>query len=313
MRRAKVYSLVLVLIVTTGCASYRTNTSLDFSSADTIEMPSDFLILEGDLVDIPYTSIAPVEAIVKKLTAFHKDPTKDQVNLVLFQQAAALGADGVINVKYKSGVGFDTWGYLQANGIAVKTERDYETQIKASDTVQPNTRFMGIAAEEVASKTYDKVLWVKALSLAEGDVEKQKGIYINLRSNQLASQTLVLEKEAKTEEYSIPQINVSGTYISAVTTDKSWAFRLKSHRDTTMTLMQYGSKVTGIDLNNSLKISGTIEGDTITFYMLPNDANSQNELNGIWKVRQDGSGLEGKWTINGFGGASGDWDLRKIK
>jgi uncharacterized protein YbjQ (UPF0145 family) len=31
-----------------------------------------------------------------------------------------LGADAVINIKYKSGVGLTTWGYIDANGVAVK-------------------------------------------------------------------------------------------------------------------------------------------------------------------------------------------------
>ena len=306
-------SLILVMMFATGCTSYRTNTNLEFNSTETLEMPSDFLILEGDLINTPYTSVAPIEAVVKKLTVFHKDPTIEQVNLVLFQQAAALGADAVINVEYKSGVGFDTWGYLQANGIAVKTQRNAEAEVKANDVVQANIQFMGIAAEEITSKTYDKVLWVKALSLAGGNVENQKGIYINLRSNQLASQASELEDKAKSEERSTPYYNVAGTYTSAITTDKFWAFKKKSHRETTMTLMQSGSKVTGVDLKNSLKINGTIEGDTISFYMLPNDANGFNELNGTWKVRLDGSGLDGKWTIDGFGGASGDWNLIKTK
>ena len=313
MNRIKVYSLILVILTTTGCASYRTNTNIDFDSTEALELPSDFLILEGDLLDTPYTAVAPVEAVVKKLTAFHKDPTKEQVNLVLFQQAASLGGDAVINVKYKSGVGFGTWGYLQANGIAVRTQRDAGGGEKAKAELQANTQFMGIAAEEIASKTYDKVLWVKALSLAEGDVEKQKGIYINLRSNQLASQTSKLEEKAKSEERSTPYFNVSGTYSSNITTDKSWALKKESYRKTTMTLMQFGSKVTGTDLANTLKISGTIERDTINFYMLPNNANSFNELNGIWKIKTDGTGLDGKWTIDGFGGASGTWNLRKIK
>jgi len=33
-----------------------------------------------------------------------------------------MGADAVINVTYASGVGFTTWGYMDAKGVAVKLQ-----------------------------------------------------------------------------------------------------------------------------------------------------------------------------------------------
>lgn len=57
---------------------------------------------------------------MKKLTLFHKDPTKEQANEDLIEKARLLSADAVINVTYKSGVGFTTWGYINAKGTAVK-------------------------------------------------------------------------------------------------------------------------------------------------------------------------------------------------
>lgn len=57
---------------------------------------------------------------VKKLTVFHKDPTKEQANEALSEKARAVGADAVINTTYKSGIGFTTWGYIDANGTGVK-------------------------------------------------------------------------------------------------------------------------------------------------------------------------------------------------
>jgi hypothetical protein len=107
-----------------GCASYRTNADIEFESTNVVEIDPAFQIIEGDLDGVPYTPVGPVEAVVSKLTAFHKDPTKEQVNLVLFQQATVLGANAVIHVKYKEGVGLWTWGYMQANGVAVKTRDD---------------------------------------------------------------------------------------------------------------------------------------------------------------------------------------------
>ncbi len=38
----------------------------------------------------------------------------------LIEKARLLGADTVMSVKYKSGVGFTTWNYMKATGTAVK-------------------------------------------------------------------------------------------------------------------------------------------------------------------------------------------------
>jgi uncharacterized protein YbjQ (UPF0145 family) len=35
-------------------------------------------------------------------------------------RARVMKADAVINIKYKSGIGLMTWGYIDANGVAVK-------------------------------------------------------------------------------------------------------------------------------------------------------------------------------------------------
>ena len=36
------------------------------------------------------------------------------------KSARAIGADAVINVKYTSGIGFMTWGYIDAEGEGVR-------------------------------------------------------------------------------------------------------------------------------------------------------------------------------------------------
>ena len=38
----------------------------------------------------------------------------------LSEKARAIGADAVINVAYRNGVGFTTWGYIDASGTGVK-------------------------------------------------------------------------------------------------------------------------------------------------------------------------------------------------
>ena len=58
----------------------------------------------------------------KKLTLFHANPTKEQVNYVLAKKGKALNANAVRNVKYTSGIGMTTWGYMDATGEASKCE-----------------------------------------------------------------------------------------------------------------------------------------------------------------------------------------------
>ena len=78
------------------------------------------IIAEDSLPSRKYNAIGPVEVSVKKLTLFHKDPTKELANEALSEKARAIGADAVINVTYRSGVGFTTWGYIDASGTGVK-------------------------------------------------------------------------------------------------------------------------------------------------------------------------------------------------
>ncbi len=78
------------------------------------------LISEDSLPNRKYKVLGPIEVSVKKLTVFHKGPTKEMANEALIEKAKAIGADGVIDVTYKSGIGFTTWGYIDASGKAVK-------------------------------------------------------------------------------------------------------------------------------------------------------------------------------------------------
>ena len=78
------------------------------------------LLAEDGLPGRKYTELGPIEVSVKKLTVFHKDPTKEQANEALIEKARSIGANAVVNVKYTSGIGFTTWGYIDAKGVGVK-------------------------------------------------------------------------------------------------------------------------------------------------------------------------------------------------
>lgn len=67
--------------------------------------------------------------------------------------------------------------------------------VMGDDGSQASIEFIGKAATEIALKTYDEKLWKQAGKLAEGDVEKQSGIYIKLRSKQLYQFPFWLKKK----------------------------------------------------------------------------------------------------------------------
>lgn len=116
---------IMFAVFSTGCASYRTdsNISTNETSGGTAKAATAnkvILISEDALPGRRYTTIGPIEVTVKKLTVFHADPTKQQANEVLIEKARSIDADAVVNVKYESGIGFMTWGYIEAKGSAVK-------------------------------------------------------------------------------------------------------------------------------------------------------------------------------------------------
>ena len=175
--------------------------------------------------------------------------------------------------------------------------------------------FYGEAEAEIDNNTYDQSLWDKALVETGRDQTKSRARYIELRANQLYSEKVGSVSGTSLYQQATPitqdgQIDLSGSYFSDITSNQLYVFRRTKYRKTTITLMQNGSEVTGTDPTNTLKIRGTIEGDTINFYMLANNANGFRELKGIWKIRIDGTGLDGEWEI---GGAKGTWNLTKFE
>ena len=120
MKAINVVTMALIISFIPGCATYRTNSDVTFDSTVVKKTESEIQILEQGLATGSYQSLGMIDGVVKKLTVFHKDPTKEQVNVVLIQKAQALHADAVINVTYKGGIGMTTWGYLKGEGEAVK-------------------------------------------------------------------------------------------------------------------------------------------------------------------------------------------------
>ena len=114
--------LIALLFITTfsGCSSYRTSSNIKSDGATVVDSRKSVIISTDSLPDHKYTEFGPIEVSVKKLTIFHKDPTKEQANIALIEKARAIDADAVVNVSYKEGIGMMTWGYIDAAGTAVK-------------------------------------------------------------------------------------------------------------------------------------------------------------------------------------------------
>lgn len=120
--KSKKFHLIAAAVAATalsGCATYRTDSNIASEPTSAVSSKANVLIIEG-VPDKKYKEIGPIEVSVKKLTVFHKDPTKEQANEALVEKARIIGADAVIKVTYESGIGFTTWGYIDAKGTGVK-------------------------------------------------------------------------------------------------------------------------------------------------------------------------------------------------
>lgn len=114
--------LAVAVAITSGCASYRTDSNIESATPAAAAATASVKVLlsEDRLPGRKYTEIGPIEVSVKKLTIFHQDPTKEQANEALIEKARSIGANAVIGIRYEAGVGLTTWGYMDAKGTGVK-------------------------------------------------------------------------------------------------------------------------------------------------------------------------------------------------
>ncbi|WP_024301661.1 hypothetical protein [Pseudogulbenkiania sp. MAI-1] len=119
-QKATLLGAMLMVALTSGCASYRTSSNIETKTPASLAADTKVIISEDSLPNKKYTAVGPIEVSIKKLTAFHKNPTREQANEALSEKARVIGADAVVNVTYKSGIGFTTWGYMDAKGMGVK-------------------------------------------------------------------------------------------------------------------------------------------------------------------------------------------------
>src|SRR5260370_2957235 len=71
-----------------------------------------------------YKTVGEISAQVQGATAFSKSPTLEDINFKLQEQAAQMGANGVIYVVYDRGMSLTSYKVLRAKGLAVVLEPD---------------------------------------------------------------------------------------------------------------------------------------------------------------------------------------------
>ena len=94
---------LLMVMILSGCASMRSSSSFTPRATRDDTSNNTMVINTGDITDRTYTELGVVKVAVKKLTAFNPNPTTDDANLKLEQEAKKVGGDAVIKVKYTGG------------------------------------------------------------------------------------------------------------------------------------------------------------------------------------------------------------------
>jgi len=215
---------------------------------------------------------------------------------------------------------------LLANSKSTQNIRVEASKNLEADIGEDAFAYYGQAEKEIVSGTYDDNLWAKAFVLVEGDEQKRKAKYIELRAYQLYSQSAATKSDVNSNNQTsvIPpsalpgQIkpvglvpNVSGSWVSDIKTSRSDYFKIKD-RKLVLSLEQYDNWITGTDESGKAEISGKREGDVIKFTFWHPKIGEGCELDGKWKLNSDNTGLEGSWQCGNGGGANGQWNLTPI-
>ena len=127
----RITGLTVVLITSLalgGCAAtWSTSDVSNLRPTDTpsaASQPITIVITEGDITERKYSVLGDISVTVNKITMFHPDPTRDQVNERLREEAAKLDADAIIFVRYGTlGISVLSWGSLDGKGRAIKFTR----------------------------------------------------------------------------------------------------------------------------------------------------------------------------------------------
>ena len=111
-----------LLLLMSGCVETIPFKNYDYSNnPEFITHPDNITITKDDITDRPYEVLKDLKRKYGKTSLFHDDPTPAHVNAFLKHDAALLGADAVILVRYGTvGIGLASWGQLEGSGRAIK-------------------------------------------------------------------------------------------------------------------------------------------------------------------------------------------------
>jgi len=108
--------------------------------------------------------------------------------------------------------------------------------------------------------------------------------------------------------------DITGTYVSDIETSRYDYFSKKDLK-LALTLKQQNNSITGTDSSGKAEITGSREGNAITFIFWSPKIAGGCQLDGMWEINSDGTRLDGSWKCNSAGGieAYGKWNLTKIQ
>jgi hypothetical protein len=225
-------------------------------------------------------------------------------------------------------------GNLYADDIATQSPTASSSAATGEDNASDVFAYYGEAEQEIIAGTQNPDLWAKAFVQVEGDEQKRKARYIELRAEELhaayapafpasnqsilpvvaiqsaVKQTPTVGENAATSMNSAPptNFNLTGTYRSDRIKGSPY-FIFSSRSRLTIRLAQKGSMVTG-EFTSGLSgsISGTVVGNTIKFsWMAGNCADGEGE----WLASSDGLILEGPWICHSYRNKN-IWTFHKI-
>ena len=119
-------SSILLVMLLAGCGSLPPPYSFHFEDSEIVgegpppKDPASVVMAKGDITDRPYTPLRVIKITIRRNLPLLALPTEAQMEPMLREHAANLGADAVIKVRYSAvGITGLSWGSMTANRIAV--------------------------------------------------------------------------------------------------------------------------------------------------------------------------------------------------
>jgi len=177
--------------------------------------------------------------------------------------------------------------------------------------------FYGEAEAEIDDGSKDSDLWARALVEVEGDEQKRKARYIELRAQQL----YMLSPQAQTR-----QVSSTSTPIVPVNTTESPSTSAGLSSDSLtgvytdddggqVTIQQSGNSITGTFGKYGGTIDGTLSGNEIKYKWERKHKRNGRWLSGMGRlqVSEDGTVLKGNWWDPSSNTRHGTWKLTRLR